>query len=321
MTLTEKTLLTDIFDLPVFEPMRGQWIASHTDWFSGGKKQITVRQLGDMQPTWGVADMLFGIARLQSIAEAGQPYVFPVETGNPARLIYLPANRKETDLFCLLLAGGGYGAVCTMGESLPVAARLNELGMDCFCLNYRTATPDSMIHGLMPKPLDDIASALRYIRNHFTDAPYLMTGFSAGGNACALWGTAHLGSRAYSLEKPRGLLLGYPLISLLNMPSSPVKDYFMQGLFGTGHNLTVAEEYSAHLHVDPEYPPVYLIRAQDDVTVPARDTELFDGAMTKAHVRHVVEVISAGGHGFGLGSGTPAEGWVDRALTWISHML
>ena len=36
-------------------------------------------------------------------------------------LIYLPADKKKYDFYAILMAGGGYGAVCTMVEALPVA--------------------------------------------------------------------------------------------------------------------------------------------------------------------------------------------------------
>lgn len=54
----------------------------------------------------------------------------------PVKLTWLPHGRKSTRPLLSCWRAGHTGPVCTMAESLPVAARLNELGYSCFCLNY-----------------------------------------------------------------------------------------------------------------------------------------------------------------------------------------
>lgn len=95
------------------------------------------------------------------------------------KLTYLPAQKRTEDYCIILLAGGAYGAVCTMVESLPVAAKFNELGIDCFCLNYETATPDSFEKGLLPAPLDDLAKSCKLIfeTDKFDYKTYCVCGF------------------------------------------------------------------------------------------------------------------------------------------------
>ena len=318
--ITVDTPLRSIFSLPEFAAMQGQWIASATDWFAGGKDDLSLRELNTQQPTWSAGDMLFGVKRLREIALRGEDYVFSLSPASPAKLIALPADHPTADAVCLLLAGGGYGAVFTLGEALPVAARLNELGVNCYCLNYSTATAKSMVHGLMPKPLEDVAAAVRWIRERHPGTPYLMGGFSAGGNLCALWGTEHLGARHYSLQQPKAMLLDYPLCSVKNIPKGPMHDMMMQGLFGTGYNQANAELYDVPSHVDADYPPTWLIRAADDTTIPSKDPVALEEALTRAGVAHDFRCVPTGGHGFGLGSGTAAAGWVAQALHWAAEI-
>ena len=320
MTFTPDTKLCDIFSLPEFETMRGQFIASNTDWFSGGKDHLTLQQLHQAHPTWNVEDMIFGLNRLRDIALRGSPYVYRISEISAARLIALPADQSISAPFFLLLAGGAYGAVCTLSEALPAAARLNQLGYDCYCLNYTTASPDSMVHGLMPTPLNDIAEGLTNIFSMRGKSSYWMIGFSAGGHAGALWGTGHLGADHYGLPNPETLLLAYPLISLLNLPSGPVRDYMLQGMFGTGYNHEAANLYSANLHIDGNYPPVFLTKAMDDRTVPPRDTQDMQEALLNAGIPHRFEIVPTGDHGYGLGSGTAAEGWIERAIDWTKEI-
>lgn len=321
MVIDVNTKLADIFAYPPFVAMEGQFIASASNWFAGGKDQLTLRQLNDLQPTWAAEDMVYGLNRLKQIASEPYPYVFPVSEIGCARLIHMSADNRTTDTVCLLLAGGSYGAVCSLAESLPMAARLNELGVDCYCLNYSVATAESMASGLMPKPLEDIADAVRFIARAHPGAAYIMAGCSAGGNACALWGTEHLGAAHYGLPRPIAMLLAYPLISLLNIKNGPNRDYMLQGLFGTGHSDSLAREYAVHLHMSADYPPVYLVKAEDDTTVPAQDANDLARALDRFGVPRHYEVVSTGQHGFGLGSHTPAAGWVDRALEWVGGVV
>ena len=80
------------------------------------------------------------------------------------KLFYLPADEQPSDKpFMLLLSGGGYNCVCSMVESFPTAVRLNQLGYNCFALNYRVQKNRQELEPVLPKPEEDIAAALRFI--------------------------------------------------------------------------------------------------------------------------------------------------------------
>ena len=68
----------------------------------------------------------------------------------------IPSVRCPVPPFIIACAGGAYKCVCTMIESIPVAARLNALGYDVVIPNYRVG----MEH-VMPKPLEDVAATYR----------------------------------------------------------------------------------------------------------------------------------------------------------------
>ena len=76
--------------------------------------------------------MIFGLERLLK----SEFQVFPLYKNESekrnVKLTFLPAQKRTEDYCIILLAGGAYGAVCTMVESLPVAAKFNESGIDCF---------------------------------------------------------------------------------------------------------------------------------------------------------------------------------------------
>ena len=333
MKITKDTQLREINNAPELAQARGQLISSSNYMFSGESGELTLEALQRKNPTWNHHDLIYGLERLQAVAAQFDPYVYPVYTVEEVeqephlgqvQLIYLPASQKRMNIYALLLAGGAYGAVCTLVESLPVAGKLNELGVTCFCLNYRTATPANFDTGLMPKPLDDLAAAWRFIRANQASfgvnaEDYLVGGFSAGGHTTGTWGTAHLGFRRYGIPAPKLLLLGYPLISMEYQQPGPMTNYINLGMFGAGHTIEDIRRYAVDLHVDAAYPKVYLVQSLDDDTVSPRGSEELERALVRSGVAFCMERPASGGHGFGLGSATPANGWVERALAFLQE--
>ena len=315
---TKDTTLNEIYSAKHIRPIRDALVSGGN--YFGANGHLTLDQLQQKNPTGFSGDILYGLQRLETDYEVHNVYDDPRLTN--VKLTWLPAEKKRHDTFMILMAGGAYGAVCTMVESLPVAAKLNELGYDCFCLNYRTAVPESFVKGLLPEPMDDLATALQYIAEkkvHFGVNPndYAVSGFSAGGHLASTWGTAHLGARKYGLPQPKCMLLGYPLISMANVPESPVKQYLCTGMFGAGYTQEDIEKYDASCHVDTEYPPCYIVRAMDDTTVSIRCGDVIKDALGE---RCMIEQAQTGGHGFGLGSDTPLNGWVERATAWMEGL-
>lgn len=323
MEFRKEMTLAEILNQPCFAQMDGQFISSAIgDWFQE-KRQFTLGQLQKQNPTWNCKDIIYGLNRLQEVGMGGNQYVYPVRDG--VHLIHLPAKVKKFETYAILNAGGAYGAVCTMVESLPVAAKLNELGIDCFCLNYRTADESSFQTGLMPKPLDDLAAAWNYIKERERQfgvcaEKYIVGGFSAGGHLSAMWGTPHRGARSYGIPNPAALLLAYPLVGLEHV-QGPAAAVICTGMLGTGYPQEKVLEYTVSRHVDGEYPAVYLVQALDDDTVPEQDAKDMEAALMATNVRHQMERAASGGHGFGLGSATPADGWVERAVSFMEDRI
>lgn len=337
MNVTKDTTLRELNEAPELAVCRDALI-SGGNYFYGETADLSLQSLQDRFGTWNAADMVYGVTRLLQVLRSGEPTVSSVYSGAEiaeeprkaqAKLFFLPAPepvRKKGNPFVLLTSGGAYGAVCTLSESLPVAAKLNELGYDCFCLNYRTAVPEDIEHGLFPKPLDDLAAACAYIKTHETDfgvdaGCYIAGGFSAGGHLAAMWGTEHLGARHYGLPQPKALLLDYPLISMDTMPDSPVKTFMLNMMFGEPHDRAAEEDYQIHAHIDRSYPPVFHVQAKDDTTVLPINASLMKAALEQMDIPYRLELLEEGGHGFGLGSGTKAAGWVERAMDFIKGIL
>lgn len=326
MRFTKDIKLKDIEGAADIAKAKGLLI-SGGDFFSGENAERTLLELEQQNPTWYHQDILYGLERLQKAGLEGGQYVYPVYAAQPTRLssvrlIFLPPQKKSCDTYVILLAGGAYGAVCTMVEALPVAAKLNEMGITCFCLNYRTAVQESFTRGLLPEPLDDLAAALKAIQENQSQfgvdgQSYAVCGFSAGGHLASLWGTKHLGARKYGLPQPKALALAYPLISMEHVPEGPIKAMVCSGMFGAQFTIEDMRRYDASLHIDEKYPKTYLVRSADDPTVSREGAEGLMDAMERHGIPCRLEQAQSGGHGFGLGSATSLNGWVERAYQFL----
>ncbi len=333
MIVTKDTTLRELNEAPELAVARDSLI-SGGGYFEGETADLSLEDLNVRFGTWSWKDMVYGVTRLlTALKDRGD--VCRVYSGEEiaadprkeqAKLFWLPADRKRHPEFVILMSGGAYGAVCTLPESLPVAAKLNELGFDCFCLNYRTAVPEDIENGLFPKPADDFAAAWNYIREREQDfgveaENYIAGGFSAGGHLAAMWGTAHKGARHYDIPQPKMLMLDYPLISTDTMDDGPVKTFMLNMMFGEGHDRPAEEEYMIHRHIDRNYPPVYHVQALDDPTVLPVNASLLKAALEQMDVPYRQELTETGGHGFGLGSEMDAAGWVDRAVKFYEEVI
>ena len=317
MTILRDSSMKDVLSLPEFRSMKGQFVYAADKWFSGSRSFSTITELASKRPGIAAEDTVLGLNRLRDVARQHEKYVFSIHKGRRASLVWMPAKERKHDTVCLLLSGGAYSEVNSMFEAIPAAAKLNEEGYDCFFLNYRTIDSDALVNGLMPTPMEDLREAIQKIHQIYPDASYHLLGFSTGGNVCALWCTKQYGARKYDLPNPCGVLLAYPLISLLSLPHGPSRDYLMQGVFGTGYSREIALRYDVRLLVDSAFPPVYLVRADDDYTIPHNDATSFDTVLSANRIEHQFEILHGCGHGFGTGSGTAAENWLYHGIAWM----
>lgn len=333
MIITKNTTLRQLNEAPELAVCKNSLI-SGGNYFEGETANCSLEDLNRKFGTWSWKDMAYGLNRLQSVLKKeigavrcvySDAEILAEPRKEQAKLFWLPSDYKRHEDYVILMSGGAYGAVCTLPESLPVAAKLNELGFDCFCLNYRTAAPEDAVNGLFPLPADDLAAAWGYISDHESEfgvdaSGYLVGGFSAGGHLAAMWGTEHLGARHYKIPQPKMLFLDYPLISMETMEMSPVKAYMLRMMFGEGHDPAVERDYIVSEHIDGAYPPVYHVQAMDDPTVHPKNAELLQAAMKAACVPYLQELAASGQHGFGLGSECAAAGWVERAVRFYEEV-
>ena len=198
--------------------------------------------------------------------------------------------------FAIICAGGGFKYVGSIHESFPHAIELSEKGYNAFAIQYRCAADwplgKSGVAGA-DVACEDLAAAISFIfRNadslHVDTSNYSVWGASAGARMAAYLGS--YGAKAYGgddLPKPNVVVMQYTAHSGYTKNDPPTF-----GIIGK---------------CDQIADPKAMLQRINDLTAAGVDTEF-----------HIIPNL---GHGFGLGIGTNAEGWIEDAVAfWEKHM-
>lgn len=209
--------------------------------------------------------------------------------------------------FVVVCPGGGYGAVCSLKEGFTTAARLNELGYNAFVLSYRVramGTGDGS--GIMPKPLDDMAAAMRFINKNADKFgvsldKYAVAGFSSGGHLAGEWGTKNVCAVSYGITPPKAIFLGYPASDTTEYRSLNGQNFLLANMLGKDYSKDDVAKYNVNAQIDADYPATYLWHCKDDNIIPIATSYKMVKELKRHNITYRFREVQHSGHGFGLG--------------------
>jgi acetyl esterase/lipase len=181
--------------------------------------------------------------------------------------------------FAVVAPGGGFSYVGSVHEGFPYAEAISRKGYNAFVLKYRAGQGGTVA-------TRDLAAALSYILESAATLGvgahgYSLWGSSAGARMAAAIGShgvANYGGRA--VPKPSAVVMAY----------------------------------TAHSDYAPAEPPTFVVVGEEDGIAPPAVMERRVEALRKSGTRVEFHTFKGLGHGFGLGKGTSAEGWVLEAI-------
>ena len=251
--------------------------------------------LGDLRLTWFSCidpDKTVEICNyMKEQAESGKTFFYDIYTDEEK---IADPWKEDTGLFffrgdpgakfAIVNAGGGFAYVGAMHDSFPHALELSKRGYNAFALIYRPGAQTAC---------EDLARAIVFIQEHAEEldvdpSDYSLWGGSAGGRMSAwvgTYGTERFGESRY----PR------PAMTVVNYTGlSEVTGYEPPTYSAVGTNDGIADWRTMQRRIDR-------IRANG---TPA-----------------MIEVFKGMPHGFGLGTGTAAEGWIDHAVSFWKEQM
>ena len=283
MPYTGDTKIADVIADPVFENYGRLIFPVDNGYYSGDT-------LGDLRLTWYSnidPDKTVEIANyMKDHAAAGDTIFFDIYTdeekaADPEKentgLFFFKGNPGEK--FAICNAGGGFAYVGAMQDSFPHALELSKMGYNAFALIYRPGAQTAC---------EDLARAIHFVFQHAEELEIDTDGYSLWGGSAGARMAAWLGSYGtaafYEEDLPR--------------PGAVIMQY-------TGHT-----DYTEN------DPPTYACVGENDGIADWRTMERRLQNMEAAGIATEFHIYPDLGHGFGLGTGTSADGWINDAVAF-----
>lgn len=285
---TVDTPISDVMNDPVFGEYGRLIFPVDSGYYSGDT-------LGELRLTWynyiDPEETVEIVNSLHDRAQAGETVFYDIYTDeekaeDPEKedtgLFFFKGEPGEK--FAVCNAGGGFAYVGAMQDSFPHALELSKKGYNAFALIYRPGAQTAC---------EDLARAISFIFDHAEELEvdtncYSLWGDSAGGRMAAWLGS--YGPAAFGGED-------------LPQPGAVVMQY-------TGHS-----DYTEN------DPPTFACVGERDGIASWRTMEGRLQAMSELGIPTEFHHYPGLPHGFGLGTGTVAEGWLDEAVAfWEAQM-
>ncbi len=188
--------------------------------------------------------------------------------------------------FAVIAPGGGFSYVGSVHEGFPYAVEISNRGYNAFVLKYRAGRGGTVA-------TQDLAAAISYI---FENAEAL----GVGTHGYSLWGSS-AGARMAAAIGSHGVA-SYGG-SDLPKPSA------------------VVMAYTAHSDHSSDDPPTFVVVGEQDGIAPPSTMERRVAALRDAGTEVEYRTFGDLGHGFGLGTGTSAEGWIADAVRFWERFM
>jgi len=290
-TVNGATLITDVIDNPLLEDY-GRFLFPIT--FNPPRPGDTLADVPDLL-TWyhhvDTATTVDVIGDLLQRRESGQAvfhdiYTEAEKTTDPSLedtgLFVFPAQGVPEGTrphVAICNAGGGFAYVASIHDSMPHALWLSRHGYTAFTLQYRPGAQTGC---------EDLAHAISFIHAHADELGVDPTCYSLWGGSAGARLAAYLGS--YGPARFGG-----------------------DDVPGPG---TVVMQYTGHSDLSGSEPPTYACVGTADRIAPWRTMQARQDAIADAGTPTEFHSYEGLPHGFGLGIGTAAEGWIEDATSF-----
>ena len=285
---TENTNVEDVITNPVFGEYGRLLFPTQHAYYSGntlGELHFTWYNNMDPNETVDIVNTLWQRANEGNIIFY-DIYTDEEKADDPDKqdtgLFFFQGNPGEK--FAICNAGGGFAYVGAMQDSFPHALELSKLGYNAFALIYRPGAQTAC---------EDLARAIRFIFEHAQELEVDTDGYSLWGGSAGARMAAWLGSYGTSAFGE----------AELPQPGAVIMQY-------TGHS-----DYTEN------DPPTFACVGENDGIASWRTMKRRLQALENFGIPTEFHHYPGLSHGFGLGTGTVAEGWLDQAVAfWAAQV-
>jgi acetyl esterase/lipase len=257
---------------------------------------LSLRNIGSLLPYHTHVDpavVVSSLNRMIDDASAGKTVFYDIYTDAQKQE---EPSRKNTGVFlfrgktgapfAVVSPGGGFAYVGSVHEGFPYAVEISKGGYNAFVLKYRAGRGGTIA-------TQDLAAALAFIFRNAASLGVATDGYSLWGSSAGARMAAGIGS--YGTARFGGSELPRPAVVVLL--------------------------YTGHSDVASTEPPTFVAVGDADGIAPPAIMERRVAALRRLGTEVEYRKYRGVGHGFGLGTGTTAEGWIGEALRfWTRHV-
>ena len=228
---------------------------------------------------------------LRARADVGEIVFYDIYTDNEKKA---DPDKADTGLFffkgepgtrfAVCNAGGGFAYVGALQDSFPHALELSKKGYNAFALIYRPGAQTAC---------EDLARAISFIFEHAGELEVNTDCYSLWGGSAGARMAAWLGS--YGTEAFGGDALPYPGAVIM--------------------------QYTGHTDYSPYDPPTFACVGKNDGIAYWRTMQRRLELLSSYGIDTEFHSYPGLRHGFGLGTGTVAEGWLDQAVSFWERQM
>ena len=186
----------------------------------------------------------------------------------------------------IIAPGGGFEYVASLHEGFPYAVEISNRGYNAFVLKYRAGQGGTVA-------TTDLAAAISYVFRNARSLGVATAGYSLWGSSAGARMVAAIGSHGPGRFGGSDLPKPAALVTL----------------------------YTGHSEVAPTEPPTFVAVGDADRIAPPAIMERRVAALRRAGTQVEYHKYSGVGHGFGLGIGTSAEGWIADAIRFWAKQI
>lgn len=257
---------------------------------------LSLRGIGSLLPYHAHVDPVVVVAALNRMiddASVGRTIFYDIYTDAEEQE---EPSRKDTGLFffrgkrgapfAIIAPGGGFQYVASLHEGFPYAVEISKQGYNAFVLKYRAGRAGAVATA-------DLAAAIFCVLRNARSLGVATTGYSLWGSSAGARMVAAIGS--HGTEQFGGPELPKPS--------------------------TVVTLYTGHSDVAPPEPPTFVAVGDADGIAPPAVMEKRVAALRRTGAAVEYHKYTGVGHGFGLGVGTSAEGWIAAAVRFWAKQI
>jgi len=285
---TTQTPISQVIEAPAFGDYGRLIFPVDSGYYSGST-------LGDLRLTWysniDPNKTVEIVNYLKQSVQSGRTVFYDIYTDEEKAQ---DPDKEDTGLFffkgepgerfAVCNAGGGFAYVGAIQDSFPHALELSKMGYNAFALIYRPGAQTAC---------EDLARAISFIFSHAQELEvntdgYSLWGGSAGGRMAAWLGS--YGPAAFGGD---------------NLPRPA----------------TVIMQYTGHSNLTRNDPPTFACVGENDGIANWRTMQRRIQALDEMGIPTEFHHYPGLRHGFGLGTGTVAEGWIDEAAAFWQRQV